>query len=709
MPEKPNHEKLNKKLMKLEKEAAKGKQAQDMLKRKITELDSFINNIPDMAWIKDSNSRFVAVNKAFSEAVGIDQESLINRTCEICFGKERAKKFREDDLKVMRGRRQEVIEEKIIDSQNNMVWLETVKSPILDHSEIAIGTVGISRDISKRKKAEEKLRQAHDELERIVKVRTAELEKANKQLRLEIEERKQAQEEASYEQNLLQTLLNNIPDYVYFKDKNRRFVSASNSFCDLLGCRMDDIIGKKDEDLFPEETAAETASDDRHVINTGMPLVNKEEGGESIGEGGHWVLTTKLPWRDYNGNIIGLFGISREITDRKRAEEALLESKEKIARYKKMESLGLLAGGVAHDLNNILSGIVSYPELLLLQLPEDSQFRNSIKTIKKSGDRAVAVVNDLLTVARGVATTREPLNLNDLIDDYLNSPEFNELKKLHPTVAVKTEIDRDLLNIGGSHVHLSKVLMNLLSNAFEAIKGSGNVTILTANRYLDKPLKGYDDINPGEYAVLTVSDDGLGISSGDLERIFEPFYTKKVLGRSGTGLGLAVVWNVVQDHEGYIDVISNANGTTFKLFFPITREERSMRNLSIPFKDLIANGEKILVIDDVKSQREISCKMLETLGYKTDAVSSGEEAVEYFKKNTADLILLDMIMEPGINGRETYKRIIKIHPNQKAIIVSGFAETDEVRETQKLGAGKFIKKPLTIEKLGLVLKEELGK
>ena len=709
MAENPKYEKLKQKLMKLEKEAAKGKQAQNMLKRKITELDSFINNIPDMAWIKDSDSRFVAVNKAFSKAVGIDQESLINRTCEICFGKEGAKKFREDDLKVMRGRRQKVIEEMIIDSQNNRVWLETVKSPILDNSGIAIGTVGISRDISKRKNAEEKLRQAHDELERIVKSRTAELEKANKQLRLEIEERKQAQMEASYEQNLLQSLLNNIPDYVYFKDKNRRFVSASNSFCDLLRCSMDDIIGKKDEDLFPEEIAAETESDDRNVIKTGIPLVNKEEGGESVGDGGHWVLTTKLPWRDKNGNIIGLFGISKDITYRKRAEEALLESKEKIARYKKMESLGLLAGGVAHDLNNILSGIVSYPELLLLQLPEDSQFRNTIKTIKKSGDMAVAVVNDLLTVARGVAITREPLNLNDLIDDYLNSPEFNQLKKLHPKIKVKTKIDQDLLNIGGSHVHLSKVLMNLVTNALEAIKGTGNVTILTANRYVDTPLRRYDDIKPGEYAVLTVSDDGLGISSGDLERIFEPFYTKKVLDRSGTGLGLAVVWNVVQDHDGYIDVISNANGTTFNLFFPITREEKSMNALSIPFKDLIGNGEKILVIDDVKSQREISCKMLETLGYKTDAVSSGEEAVKYFREKTVDLILLDMIMEPGINGRETYKRIIKIHPNQKAIIVSGFAETDDVKETQKLGAGKFIKKPLTIEKLGLVIKEEFGK
>jgi len=251
--------------------------------------------------------------------------------------------------------------------------------------------------------------------------------------------------------------------------------------------------------------------------------------------------------------------------------------------------------------------------------------------------------------------------------------------------------------------------MNLVSNASEAIKGSGNVTILTTNRYIDRPLRGYDDVNIGEYAILAVSDDGSGISSYDLERIFEPFYTKKVMGRSGTGLGLAVVWNTVQDHKGYIDVTSDEKGTTFELYFPITRGEISDKALSISIKDYKGNQETILIVDDVESQREISCKMLDTHGYKTKAVSSGEEAIEYLKENTVDLMLLDMIMDPGMNGRETYQMIIKIHPNQKVIIVSGFAETDEVKEAQKLGAGKYIKKPLTIERIGLAVKEELEK
>ena len=403
--------------------------------------------------------------------------------------------------------------------------------------------------------------------------------------------------------------------------------------------------------------------------------------------------------RDKNGTITHFEGIVVDITDSMQTAKALRENKEKLARSKKMESLGLLAGGVAHDLNNVLSGIVSYPELLLMDLPEGSKLRKPIETIQESGHRAAAIVQDLLTIARGVATTKEPLYLNDLVRDYINSPEFKNLKSFYSTVTIKTSLDKDLLNISGSYVHIRKVVMNLVSNASEAIEGSGIVTISTVNRYVDRPLRGYDDVNPGEYVVLSVSDNGSGISSDDLERIFEPFYTKKIMGRTGTGLGLAVVWNTVQDHQGYIDVTSDENGTIFDLYFPITRDEISGKDFYVPIKEYSGNGEKILVIDDVESQREISCKMLDVLGYNTEAVSSGDEAVEYLKENSADLILLDMIMDPGINGRETYERIIKIHPNQKAVIISGFAETDEVKGTQQLRGRQIYQKTANIRKI----------
>jgi CheY-like chemotaxis protein len=312
-------------------------------------------------------------------------------------------------------------------------------------------------------------------------------------------------------------------------------------------------------------------------------------------------------------------------------------------------------------------------------------------------------------VARGAAIGKEVRNLNVIIEEYLGSVEHKKLAAMHPSVVFKTKLDSDLFNVSCSATHIKKSLMNLVANAADVIEGRGTVTISCANRYVDKPLKGCEDLRIGEYALLSVSDDGLGISSKDLERIFEPFYTKKLMERSGTGLGLAVVWNTVQDHDGFINVESNEKGTIFELYFPVTRDEMIDEKEDIPLESYLGHGEKILVVDDEENQREIACGLLTKLGYTAEAVSSGEEAIEYVKERPVDLIVLDMIMPKGMNGRETYVEIIKIHPNQKAIIASGFAETEDVKAAQKLGVGTYIKKPYTLEDIGVASKKQLAK
>ena len=410
---------------------------------------------------------------------------------------------------------------------------------------------------------------------------------------------------------------------------------------------------------------------------------------------------------DENGNAVKIVGVNQDITASKLAEARLRESEEKLIRAKKMESLGLLAGGVAHDLNNVLSGIVSYPELLLMNLSEDSEFRKPIKTIHESGIRAAAIVQDLLTIARGVATPREVINLNHVIEEYKTSPEYSKLMQYHPAVTVETDLNENLMNISGSSIHIRKLIMNLVSNASEAIEGGGNVKVTTQNIYVDRPIKGYEDVKAGEYVLLSVSDNGSGIEATHLEKIFEPFFTKKIMGRSGTGLGLAVVWNIVQDHEGYIDVTSGKNGTAFKLYFPIIRDKAIAADMNEFVENYSGNGEKILVVDDEESQREITCNLLNALGYNAESVASGEESIEYLKEKSADLVVLDMIMYPGINGCATYERILENNPGQKAVIVSGYADTSKVKKAQRLGAGKYLKKPLTIETLGLAIKDEL--
>ena len=252
-------------------------------------------------------------------------------------------------------------------------------------------------------------------------------------------------------------------------------------------------------------------------------------------------------------------------------------------------------------------------------------------------------------------------------------------------------------------------LINLMLNASEAIGNAGTVTITTRNHYLDEPLKGHEDICAGEYVLLKVSDNGSGISLNHLDRIFEPFYTKKVMGRSGTGLGLSVVWNTVQDHKGYINVKSGDEGTEFELYFPATREPVDSLQGQVQLDDYHGHGEKILVVDDEENQRTIAREILTWLGYRVAVAGSGEEAIHHLQENVVDLVLLDMIMPKGLNGRETYEQIIKIHPQQRAIIASGYTETEEIKCAQEMGAGEFIKKPYTLFNLGLCVKEELRK
>jgi len=402
--------------------------------------------------------------------------------------------------------------------------------------------------------------------------------------------------------------------------------------------------------------------------------------------------------------------LKEQLEERKRAEGQRRELENRLRRAEKMEALGALAGGVAHDLNNILSGIVSYPELLLMQFPQDSPLRKSVKVIQESGKKAAAIVQDLLTLARrGVAVT-DVVNLNDIISEYIQSPEFRRLKSYHPNVKVKSHMESDLLNILGSSVHLSKMVMNLISNGAEAMTAGGELCICTENLYIDKPIKCYEDVKEGDYVRLKVSDTGTGISSQDLDRIFEPFYTKKKMGRSGTGLGMAVVWGTIKDHNGYIDIqTKEGKGSTFTIFLPVTRKEIVKYQSPLSIEEYMGNGESILVVDDMEEQRAIAAGMLKRLGYCVKSVPGGEEAVDYMKENSVDLLILDMIMDPGIDGLETYKRILQVSPEQKAIITSGFSETDRVKEAKRLGAGAYVHKPYIFEKIGVAIKNELRK
>ncbi|MHC1725771.1 MAG: PAS domain S-box protein [Syntrophobacteraceae bacterium] len=450
----------------------------------------------------------------------------------------------------------------------------------------------------------------------------------------------------------------------------------------------------------------------RKAIETTDPLFNRTIEHRMLYSDGAvgYISVRFFIVKDSHGRTVKTYGVNQVITELKHAEENRRSLEERLQRAEKMEALGTLAGGVAHDLNNVLGIVVGYSELLLDDLDESGSAtaRSQAMEILKGGQRAAAIVQDLLTLARRGVPSRKVLNLNNIIMECQKNPEFSAMLSYRPNIKIKTDFEVDLLNLSGSSVHLSKSVYNLVSNAAEAMPNGGDITIKTRNHYLDKPVWGYDEVKEGDYVVLSISDTGEGIPASDLKRIFEPFYTKKVMGRSGTGLGLAVVWGTVKDHLGYINVESEqGRGTTVTLYFPVTRDEIFAEQVSIFAAEYRGKGESILIVDDVKEQRELSGTMLEKLNYAVVSVSSGEEAVEYLKQNTVDLVVLDMIMDPGMDGLDTYAKILEIHPHQRAIIVSGFSETERVSKAQALGAGTYVKKPYVLEKLGLAARKEL--
>jgi len=417
--------------------------------------------------------------------------------------------------------------------------------------------------------------------------------------------------------------------------------------------------------------------------------------------------TGKIVWVQINSkkiiwqNAPAVLGCIRDISQTKLLEE-------KLKRAEKMELIGTMAGGVAHDLNNILSGLVSYPELLLMQIEPDSPLKEPISFIHNAGLKAADIVQDLLTLTRRGITIEEIINLNQAVREYMNSPAFMRLRNEHPQIDFQTDLDPDLLNIKGSPSHIAKILMNLVINAAEAVQDRGCVTISTFNKYVEEPIRSYATMEEGDYAVIKISDTGCGISEKDLNRIFEPFYTKKQMGRSGSGLGLSVVWNCVKDHKGYIEAISQEHsGTSFEIYFPATRKQSNKEADKFIIDDFRGYGQTILVVDDIEAQRKIASDVLSMLGYTPVSVSCGEDACDFVKTRRADLILLDMRMEPGIDGLETFKRIIELNPGQKAIIASGFSEDDRVKQALRLGAGLYIKKPYTLKKLAVALRQEL--
>lgn len=488
-------------------------------------------------------------------------------------------------------------------------------------------------------------------------------------------------------------------DFLALVNRDGIYEAVNDTYVKVFGMKKSEIIGKSLREIvgtghharFSEKAFKKSLKGEKYTYQCWSQIP---------GLGRRFLKANYYPYIPPDSERVEAVAIQvSDFTDQKLMEERLNQAE-------KMEAIAQVAGGVAHDLNNILSGIVSYPELLLVQLPADHPMRPPLLTIQKTGTKAAAIVEDMLTLSRRGVKNFEIVRLNVIITEYLESPEFIELNKCYPGIQLEKQLAPDLLHIKGSPIHISKSVMNLVGNAIEAMNDGGQLTINTRNIYIDQISVDYEHIPEGEYTVLTIGDTGIGMTSEETKKVFEPFYTKKVMGRSGTGLGMAVVWGTIKDHHGYVDIKSSpGKGTKITLLFPATRESYKSPKKQKDLVKFMGNGETVLVVDDVEEQREIASAILTQLGYNPVTLSSGEHGIDWLKSNHADVVLLDMIMDPGINGLKTYQQISTFKPEQKVVIASGYSENKKLVTALEAGVNGFIKKPYSMIKMAQTIKE----
>ena len=516
----------------------------------------------------------------------------------------------------------------------------------------------------------------------------------------DITERKQAEVAFDFEKNLLRSLMDNVPDNIYFKDLNSRFLRMSKSLAERIGLSDPaQAIGKTDFDFFTDDNARPAYVNEQEIIKTGIPLVNMEEKETWPGGLEKWVSTTKVPLRDVEGHIIGTFGISRDMTEQKKLQSLLLQTQ-------KVQSIGTLAGGIAHDFNNILGIILAFTSVLERSDGNKEKILKSTTAITQAVSRGAALVRQILTFARQTGALVKPLFIPDLIREIVNM-----LKETFPgVIEFKTVIENNVPFINADHSQMHQVLLNLCVNARDAMPKGGIIGIEVRTVASETLIQQFPETKNDRYISISVSDTGTGMDEATKSRIFDPFFTTKEQGK-GTGLGLSVVYGVVQDHHGFIAVESKAGqGTTFHLYIPVPQEEKETQEI----KNTKADGEQrgsetILFVEDEQLLREVIQSVLETNGYKVLLANNGREAVEIYKKEYKDiaLVLSDMGL-PKLGGRDVYAMLKEINPHIKIIFASGFISQETRSELYKEGVKGFIMKPYGVHEVLHMVREVLN-
>jgi PAS domain S-box-containing protein len=492
-------------------------------------------------------------------------------------------------------------------------------------------------------------------------------------------------------------LLDAIPDSIMLLDRDRKILWANRPTADAVGTPKGSLAGRICHEFWCGEEKPCDPCPIARTFSSGGPV------SETITDSGGriWDVRT-VPLHDAAGEIENVIALRRDITEHSRLEAQYLQAQ-------KMESIGTLAGGVAHDFNNILTAIIGYGHMALMEMAEDDPRRLNIRSMLDAADRAAHLTKELLLFSRKQATERRPVDLDDVVRKvakFLKRVIGEDIEcrmDLHGAAggagagAAEGRPEGDRLTVLADPLQLEQVLMNLATNARDAMPQGGTLSLETARIFMDNEfIVAHGFGKPGPYALLTVSDTGKGMDGETLGRIFEPFFTTKEVGK-GTGLGLAVAYGIVRQHEGFINAYSEpGHGTTFRIYLPI-HARASAGDAPAPPQETPAGGaETILVAEDDEALRELAGTVLEKFGYTVVEAADGEEAVRKFLEhgNAVRLLVMDLVM-PKMDGKKAYDEMSKARPGVKVIFVSGYAP-DHIRQRMQLdGNTRILQKPIS--------------
>ncbi len=789
MPEKPTYEELEKRIRELEQVESERLRTEEALRRSKKRYRLLIEHLNDLVVEIDPKGRFLFVSPSYCKTFGKAEHELLGQRFMLLIHEEDREPTARAMEDLFRPPHKAYMEQRAM-TKSGWRWLAWSDKARLDENGRIESIIGVERDITDRKRAEDMLKEWHDLMEYIIRYdpnAIAVLDKdlkhifvsdrfindyrvrekdiigkhhyeifpdiperwrdihqralAGETIRSDgdvfirkdgttdynrwecrpwhkldgaiggiilytevITERKRVEKQLAESQRMLRNVIDTIPVRVFWKDRSSRFLGCNRLFARDAG--RDDpesLISEYDFNMTWTDQAEMYRAVDFEVMKSGKPQMNFEE-LQATPDGKERILrTSKIPLRDEDGNIYGILGTYEDITAQKRADAEHEKLREQLIQAQKMEAIGTLAGGIAHNFNNILMGIQGRTSLMLLDKgPSDSDYEH-LKGIEAYVQNAVELTKDLLGFAREGKYELKPVDLNAIIIH--ENQMFGQTRK---EIRIHGKYEKDLWPVEVDEGQVRQVLLNLYVNAWQAMPGGGNIHVRTENVTFTPEDTKTLDIRPGRYVRISITDTGVGMDDETRKKVFEPFFTSREVGQ-GSGLGLASVYGIIKHHGGLINVYSKTGeGATFDIFLPASEKSAAKERQESEGQRIEYGQETILFVDDEKMILDVGHELLRTLGYRSIRAGSGHQAVQIYRQTQEeiDLVILDMTM-PGMSGGETYHRLKAIDENVKVLLSSGYSITGLAKETLDQGAVGFIQKPFTLETLSQKLREVL--